>query len=63
MNIRTIWSSKFRSDVDHDFFNEIELNRLDGAIGLELLTDQESLAQWRQKMDAINNSTGSHAQL
>ena len=62
MNIRSIWSSKLRSNIDYDFFNETEFDKLDGAIGLELLTDQESLAQWRQKMYAMNNISSSHAQ-
>jgi hypothetical protein len=55
MNISTIWNSKFSNYCGADFFNEIEFDKLDEAIGFQLLTDQESLAQWRQKMYVLNH--------
>lgn len=54
MNIRTVWSSKFRNYLDPDFFNDIEFDKQDEIIGFKLLADHESLLQWRQNMYVIN---------
>lgn len=56
MNIRTIWSSKFRNNIDYDLFSEIEFDKQEEVIGFKLLADHESLEQWRQKMNSINHS-------